>query len=84
MLIIIRKRRVEDVGLRDGIDYVITDKFDRNSAGRPSKEYTLSLDSAKHVALVEGNEQGKKIRQYFIDVEKAARKAMTKYDPNPL
>ncbi len=37
--------------------------------GRPSKEYHLSLDTAKEMAMVEKNEMGRKIRRYFIDCE---------------
>lgn len=38
-----------------------------NQAGRPTKEYHISIDMAKELAMVERNEQGRKARQYFID-----------------
>lgn len=47
------------------------------SHGRPSKEYIISLDMAKELAMVENNEQGRKIRRYFIEVEKQFRNADT-------
>lgn len=35
------------------------------SHGRPKIEYTLTLDVAKHLAMLERNEIGKKVRQYL-------------------
>lgn len=63
--------RVEKYGFEEGRDFLINLS---KSHGRPSKEYFISLDMAKELAMVENNEQGRKIRQYFIEVEKNARK----------
>lgn len=80
------KRRIEDAKLIDGQDFIVTVKNDRCSTqgGQPSKEYMVSIDAAKHIAMMEGNEQGTKIRQYFIEFEKAARLMLKKYNDNPL
>ena len=34
------------------------------------KEHIIQLDIAKEMAMLERNEQGKRVRRYFIDVEK--------------
>lgn len=41
--------------------------------GRQKKEYILTLDTAKEIAMVENNEKWREIRRYFIEVEKKLR-----------
>lgn len=54
------------------IDKII--KTGKNVTGKQvTKEYTITLDTAKHLAMLERNETGKKIRQYFIEAEKRFR-----------
>lgn len=64
-------RRIEEYEFEEGRDFVTNLG---KSHGRPSKEYIISLDMAKELAMVENNEQGRRIRRYFIEVEKNARK----------
>lgn len=64
-------RRIEEFGFEEGKDF---SSILSKSHGRPSKEYIISLDMAKELAMVENNEQGRRIRRYFIEVEKNARK----------
>lgn len=57
--------------------------FDRNihfhksgenpTGGRSRIEYALSLDMAKEISMLEGNEKGKQARRYFIECEKRLR-----------
>ena len=67
------KDRLE--GFIEGQDYV-SNKNVKNlpAGGRPETEYIISLDTAKHIAMLERNEQGRKVRQYFIEIEKQYRR----------
>lgn len=41
----------------------------KSGKGRPSKEYYLTLDMAKELAMVEKTEVGRQVRKYFIQCE---------------
>lgn len=50
-------------------DYIrLHKKMEANNA--TAIEYILSLDTAKHISMIQKNEAGMKIRKYFIEVEK--------------
>ena len=66
------KNRLAD--FEEGIDYLVDKIVKQHPSGKKYMiEYTLTLDTAKHLAMLERNEIGKKIRQYFIEVEKEYR-----------
>lgn len=74
-------------GFIEGQDYAIHKIVKRGVTGATgtswSNEYIISLDVAKHIAMLERNEQGRKIRQYFIEVEKEFRRQTSKTLPAP-
>ena len=45
----------------------------KSNGGRPKIEYILRIDVAKELCMVENNDIGRKIRKYFIEVEKRYR-----------
>jgi phage anti-repressor protein len=65
------KGRVEKYGFIENEDFTII--LSKSTGGRPSTEYALTIDTAKEIAMVENNEQGRIIRKYFIEVEKRVR-----------
>lgn len=62
------KNRIEDYGFIQDEDYIIVTE---RTAGRPRKEYHITLDMGKELAMVERNDKGRQIRKYFIACEKA-------------
>lgn len=61
---------IEDYGFEEGTDfYPVSDK---STGGRPRKDYLLSLDVAKEIAMIGNTPKGKATRRYFIAAEKAA------------
>lgn len=65
------KNRIDRYGFIENQDYVSFDKVIKREKGATTlTEYALNLNTAKEIAMVEGNEKGKEIRQYFIQCEK--------------
>lgn len=76
-------RRIDEYGFEEGRDFtVLKNERGRNGQFQPT-EYIISLDMAKELAMVENNEQGRKIRRYFIEVEKEFRRQSSKNLPTP-
>lgn len=64
-------RNIISIGFIEGRDfYSFLSKTNEINDGKSSQQYILTLDTAKHVAMIQRNEMGMKIRQYFIDFEK--------------
>lgn len=70
-------------GFTEGQDYAVNKNVKGEDGRFRPTEYIISLDVAKHIAMLERNEQGRKIRQYFIEVEKQYRKQENEKLPTP-
>ncbi|AGO16055.1 hypothetical protein K756_04210 [Glaesserella parasuis ZJ0906] len=70
--------RITDYGFIQDEDYIIVHE---RTNGRPRKEYHITLDMGKELAMVERNEKGRQIRKYFIECE---RRANLQNQPQPL
>lgn len=69
------KNRIEKYDFTKGVDYLLTKIGEQLPSGTKYRtDYIITLDMAKELAMVENNERGKQARQYFIEVEKNARK----------
>jgi phage anti-repressor protein len=76
------KKRVKQYGFEQGKDFVIFESnfFDAKRTGRGghnAKDYALTLNMAKELAMVENNEKGREARRYFIAVEEAYKKGQS-------
>ena len=64
------KNRIKEYGFVENLDFFINLRKSPKLFGRPRKEYHLTLDMAKELAMVERTAPGRMIRQYFIGIEK--------------
>lgn len=65
--------RMCEYGFIENVDYVeIVEKADVQNCSRTyeQKNHAIKLDMAKEIAMIQRNENGKMVRQYFIQVEK--------------
>jgi anti-repressor protein len=67
------KSRIEKFEFQEGIDFCRFDKIVKTggiNVAKPLKEYIITIDMAKELAMVENNDKGRQARRYFIEVEK--------------
>ncbi len=63
--------RMKEYGFTENIDFVsLSQNCEKPQGGRPEINHAIKLDMAKEIAMIQRNENGKKVRQYFIQVEK--------------
>ncbi len=60
--------RMTEYGFTEGTDFVPV--LEESTGGRPATDHAVTLDMAKHIAMVQRNSAGKRVREYFIAVEK--------------
>ncbi|EEQ2426481.1 phage antirepressor Ant [Escherichia coli] len=73
------KNRITEYGFAVDVDYILVHQnggIKGRGGDRRSKEYHLTLDTAKELAMVERNEKGRQIRRYFIECEKKLRQSL--------
>lgn len=66
-----RRDKEKSVRFKDGQHYIVKHQLVENSkGGRPKKDYMVTMDTAKNIALLENNKIGDVVREYFIALEK--------------
>ncbi|ELX9473589.1 antA/AntB antirepressor family protein [Escherichia coli] len=73
--------RIAEYGFVENQDFMIISQVrEKIGRGSPAKDYHLTLDTAKELAMVERNEKGRQVRRYFIECEKRLRQQETKVE----
>ncbi|WP_373100577.1 MULTISPECIES: antA/AntB antirepressor family protein [Pasteurellaceae] len=90
------KARIKQAGFIENQDFAIVEnlsspvlassKNKHSSMARPQKliDYIITLDTAKHLCLMEKNEIGRAIRQHFIEAEQQLKQVAPKVYKNTL
>ena len=63
---------------QENYDYIVFSNIVKNPlGGRPKKDYALTQETAKKVAMSEQTPRGNEARDYFLEMEKVARQVHT-------
>lgn len=67
-------KRMFEYGFEENVDFATMDKnvyrMDGAKMPQTKQDHQLTIDMAKEIAMLQRNEKGKRVRQYFIEVEK--------------
>lgn len=63
--------RMLEYGFSEGEEFFPKMGKTSESGGRPSIDYDISIDMAKQICMIQRTPEGKAVRQYLIDLEKA-------------
>lgn len=63
--------RMCEYGFEEGKDFCSKLSETSEKGGRPSKDADISVDMAKQICMIQRTPEGKAVRQYLIDLEKA-------------
>jgi anti-repressor protein len=65
------KAQIESLGLI--VDEDFSPFWGTSEAGRTISDYSLTIETAKHISMASRSEKGKTVRKYFIECEKKAK-----------
>ena len=77
------KAKIERLRLQENIDFICLSQFcetqrkDGQNGVVKSTEYFVTIDIAKHIAMMENTDRGFEVRNYFIECEKKLREVVS-------
>lgn len=63
--------RMKEYGFTEGNEFCPILGKTSEQGGRPTVDYDISVDMAKQICMIQRSPEGKQIREYFINLEKA-------------
>lgn len=80
------KKQVERARLVEGRDFIVITGSPKRANGefnpKPSVEYHLTIEAAKHIAMMSGCDKGFAVRDYFLECERIAKQPPVAIDLN--
>ena len=65
------ENQIQRAGLVKNVDYIVLNQQVKHKSGtKHITDYILTLDSAKHIAMMSQSKKAKDVRDYFIETEK--------------